>query len=455
MLRVIYEDNHLLVVEKPVNMPTQADSSGDADLLSEAKSYIKEKYNKPGEVYLGLVHRLDRPVGGVMVFARTSKAAARLTEAVKARKLVKRYAAIVDSPLPAFGSITDYILRDENTHSSRIVTKDTPGAQIAKLDFALVAEKNSQALADISLQTGRHHQIRVQFAGMGRPLFGDQRYNKNARAGQQIALYAYSLTFEHPTLKESMTFTSVPHGASWNGFTEELTALTNGVRCPYIDENVIAVNKQPDISVAIADGGEDTLETRLALAFGEVHPVHRLDAATSGLVLFARNEAARDELMELFASRGIKKLYKTYVFGAPPKREDVLTLHAEKDAEGARVSVFDHPTKHSREMKTGYRVVKTFTLNGEKLSLLEIELFTGRTHQIRASLAHIGCPVVGDDKYGDRRKNRLFPNRLLLAAVCVEFPSLGGALAALSGKIIAIEPPFGVDNSGELSVCRL
>ena len=155
---------------------------------------------------------------------------------------------------------------------------------------------------------------------MGRPLYGDQRYNKNARAGQQIALYAYSLTFEHPTLHESLTFTSVPHGASWANFTGELIALTNGVRCSYIDEELIAVNKTPDISVAVADGGEDTLEARLSLAFGEVYPVHRLDAATSGLVLFARNEIVRDELMAHFASRDIKKLYKAYIFGALPRR---------------------------------------------------------------------------------------------------------------------------------------
>jgi 23S rRNA pseudouridine955/2504/2580 synthase len=294
----------------------------------------------------------------------------------------------------------------------------------------------------------------VQFAGLGKPLYGDQRYNKTARAGQQIALYAYSLTFEHPTLRESMTFTSVPHGASWADFTEELAALTNGVRCAYIDEKIIAVNKQSDISVAVADGGEDTLEARLSLAFGEAYPVHRLDAATSGLVLFARSEAAREELIELFASRDIKKLYRTYVFGVPPKKEDVLLLHAEKDSEGARVSVFDRATRHSREMKTGYRVVKTSVLNGEKVSLLEIELFTGRTHQIRASLAHIGCPVVGDDKYGDRRKNRLFPDRLLLAAVRLEFPKLGGVLADESGRVIAIEPPFGVNSRAELCVCR-
>ena len=455
MPKIIYEDNHLLVVEKPVNMPVQADASGDPDLLSELKRYIKEKYNKPGEVYLGLVHRLDRPVGGVMVFARTSKAAARLTEAVKARKLAKKYAAIVDEPMPAFGSLTDYMVRDEATHSSRIVDKNAPGAQLAKLDFALAAEKNGRSLVDISLQTGRHHQIRVQFAGMGKPLYGDQRYNKTARVGQQIALYAYSLTLEHPTLHESLTFTSIPSGASWAGFSEELIALTNGLRCPYVDENLIAVNKQPGISVAVADGGEDTLEARLSLAFGEAYPVHRLDAATSGLVLFARSEAARDALMERFASRDIKKLYKAYVFGEPQKREGVLILHAEKDAEGAKVSVFNSPTKHSREMKTGYRVVKSFTLSGEKVSLLEIELLTGRTHQIRASFAHIGCPVVGDDKYGDRRKNRLFPDRLLLAAVRVELPAFGGALSNLSGKSISIEPPFGVDSSGELSVCRV
>lgn len=455
MLKIIYEDNHLLVVEKPVNMLVQADASGDRDLLSEAKSYIKEKYSKPGEVYLGLVHRLDRPVGGVMVFARTSKAAARLTEAVKARKLVKKYAAIVDSPLPAFGSLTDYMMRDENTHSSRIVDKSTLGAQLAKLDYALVCEKNGRSLVDISLQTGRHHQIRVQFAGLGKPLYGDQRYNRNARAGQQIALYAYSLTFDHPTLKESMTFTSVPSGASWAGFSEELIALTNGVRCPYIDESVMAANKTPDISVAVADGGEDTLEARLSLAFGAAFPVHRLDAATSGLVLFARNEAARDELIELFAARNIKKLYKAYVFGEPTEREGLLVLHAEKDAQSALVSVYDSPTRHSREMRTGYRLIKSITLNGEKISLVEIELYTGRTHQIRASFAHIGCPVVGDDKYGDRRRNRLFPSRLLLAAVRVEFPKLSGVLASLSGKSIAIEPPFFVNECGELVVCRM
>ncbi len=454
MLKIIYEDNHLLVVEKPVNMPTQADSSGDPDLLSEAKKYVKEKYNKPGEVYLGLVHRLDRPVGGVMVFARTSKAAARLTEAVKAHRLEKRYAAIVDSPLPAFGSLTDYMARDESTHSSRIVDKNADGAQLARLDFALVAEKNGKSLADISLQTGRHHQIRVQFAGMGRPLYGDQRYNKNARAGQQIALYAYSLRLEHPTLKESMTFTSMPSGASWAGFTEELTALTNGVRCPYVDENIIAVNKTPEISVAVADGGEDTLEARLSLAFGAAIPVHRLDAGTSGLVLFARNEQAKGELMALFSSRDIKKYYKAYVFGSPPKQSDVLLLHAEKDADGAKVSVFNSPTRHSREMKTGYRLIKTYDLHGETVSLLEVELFTGRTHQIRASLAHIGCPVVGDDKYGDRRKNKLFPGRLLLAAVRIELPKIEGRLAYLNGKTLEIEPPFAV-RGGEVCVCRI
>ena len=246
-IKIIYEDNHLLVCEKPVNMPVQADSSGDEDLLSTAKTYIKEKYSKPGEVYLGLVHRLDRPVGGVMVFARTSKAAARLTESFKNRKTKKRYAAIVSGSPCSSAELECDLLRDEQNNISRVVRPNTPGAKTASLEYVSTVTKNGFTLLDVLLHTGRHHQIRAQLAWSGCPIFGDQRYNRAARVGQQIALYAYSLTIEHPTLRESMTFTCIPHGAKFDEFSDECAALAAGVRCAYIDNNLICVNKSSGI----------------------------------------------------------------------------------------------------------------------------------------------------------------------------------------------------------------
>ncbi len=444
MLNVIYEDNHLLVCEKPANMPIQADSSGDRDLLTEAKAYIKQKYDKPGEVYLGLVHRLDRPVGGVMVFARTSKAAARLTDAMKARRVKKKYAAIVTNSLPSYGNLINYIVKDEATHSALLVPEGTPGAQRASLSYTVVSKKAGRTLVDIELHTGRHHQIRAQFAGIGCPLYGDQRYNSKAVPGQQIALFAYSLTIEHPTLHESMTFTCTPQGDSWAGFSDELTALGCGVRCFYTDPDLIAVNKEAGVACTIRDGGEDTLEARLLSAFGEICPVHRLDAPTTGVVLFARNEKTEEALSGLIRERKLKKYYHARVFGVPLKKEDTLTLYAEKDAERSEVRVFDRPTPRSRDMVTAYRLLETERGAGEKptTSLLEVELFTGRTHQIRASLAHIGCPVVGDDKYGDRQKNKVFPAGLQLCAVRVEFPDDPALPPRLRGKKLSVDAPF-------------
>lgn len=451
MLNVIYEDNHLLVVEKPINMPVQADSTGDADLLSAAKEYIKLKYNKPGDVFLGLVHRLDRPVGGVIVFARTSKAAARLSDAMRTRRVQKRYAAIVTERIPAFGSLTDYIMKDEATHSARIVSETTPGAQKAMLDFTAVSTKNGRTLVDVLLHTGRHHQIRAQLAHLGCPLYGDQRYNPSAVPGQQIALYAYSLTIEHPTLKERMTFTCVPQGDSWADFGEELTALSCGVRCCYIDKNIFAVNKEAGIACTVTDGGEDTIEARLLSAFGEIYPVHRLDVPTTGLVLFARNAEAEEELSALIREHKLKKLYLTKVFGVPPKHDDLLALYQEKEADKAVVKVSDRPTSSSREMLTRYSVVATECISSRDgssqttVSTLEVELLTGRTHQIRASLAHIGCPVCGDDKYGDREKNRSFCSELRLCAVRIEFPSDMTVLSRLNGKTLRVDAPFAAD----------
>lgn len=206
-MKVIYEDNHLLVVEKPVNIPMQEDSSKDEDLLSLCKEYIKKKYDKPGEVYLGLVHRLDRPVGGVCVFARTSKAASRLSKQIQTHEFHKEYLALVeDNGLKDHDHFEDYLLKNNKTN----MVKVDPKGKIAKLDYEVIKRKNNLALVRIDLHTGRSHQIRVQFSSRNHPLWGDQRYNPNAVVGQQIALWSHKIEFEHPTTKEKLTFISEP-----------------------------------------------------------------------------------------------------------------------------------------------------------------------------------------------------------------------------------------------------
>ncbi len=202
MINIIYEDNHLLVVEKPINIPTQEDNTKDKDLLTILKEYIKEKYNKPGNVYLGLVHRLDRPVGGIMVFARTSKAASRLSEQVRNKTFKKTYNAVVIGNINKEGKLKDYLLKDEKKN---IVKVDKNGKE-AILNFNKLDFKNNMSLVEINLETGRSHQIRVQMSHYGYPLFGDQKYNKTSKAGEQIALFAKKIEFIHPTTNELLTF---------------------------------------------------------------------------------------------------------------------------------------------------------------------------------------------------------------------------------------------------------
>jgi len=212
ILKVIYEDNQIIVVEKEPNIPSQADKTGDMDMLSEVKRYIKEKYNKPGEVYIGLVHRLDRPVGGVMVFARTSKSASRLSEQVRNKTLKKTYIAVVDGKISETkGVLEDYLYKDERNNISKVVTKDKKNAKLAKLEYEVLDydEKRDLSTVKIKLHTGRHHQIRVQFANFGHSLYGDQKYGTRGK-GKQIRLWAYELEFEHPVKKEMMTFKSIP-----------------------------------------------------------------------------------------------------------------------------------------------------------------------------------------------------------------------------------------------------
>ena len=204
MINIIYEDNHLLVVEKPINIPICEDSSGDEDLLNILKKYLKDKYQKPGNVYLGLVHRLDRPVGGVCVFAKTSKAAKRLSAQVSNHEEFKKtYLAVVeDNGLKDSGHFEDKLLKD----TKRNIVKVDDRGKLAILDYEVLKRKENLALVKIYLKTGRSHQIRVQFSSRNHPLYGDQRYNKSAKVGQQIALWAYELSFKHPITSEVLQF---------------------------------------------------------------------------------------------------------------------------------------------------------------------------------------------------------------------------------------------------------
>ena len=203
-INIIYEDNHLLVVEKPINVPVCEDESKDIDLLNMLKIYLKEKYHKPGNVYLGLVHRLDRPVGGVMVFAKTSKAASRLSLQVQNHLLKKTYVAVVEGKVPDSCQWTDFLIKDKKNNQSYVTDKEH--GKEAILQFKRIDYKGKYSLVEIDLKTGRSHQIRVQFASHGFPLVGDAKYNPNSDKKTNVALFAKKLTLEHPVTKEKLTF---------------------------------------------------------------------------------------------------------------------------------------------------------------------------------------------------------------------------------------------------------
>lgn len=211
-LKILFEDNHIIVVEKTPNIPSQSDKTGDIDMLTLVKQYIKEKYNKPGNVYLGLVHRLDRPVGGIMIFAKTSKAASRLSDEVREKVFKKKYLAVVDGKIEKTkGSLENYLYKDERNNISKVVNKDKKNAKLAKLDYEVLFydEVKNLSLLKINLHTGRHHQIRVQLSNFGHSIFGDQKYGTRG-TGKQIALWAYELTIMHPITKEEKTFIDLP-----------------------------------------------------------------------------------------------------------------------------------------------------------------------------------------------------------------------------------------------------
>ena len=211
-LNVIYEDNHVIVVEKMPNVPSQGDKTEDVDMLTIIKDYLKEKYDKPGNIYLALIHRLDRPVGGIMVFAKTSKAATRLSEEVRERKIKKEYLVVADGSFEnTKGTLEDYLLKNERKNMSKVVPEGTKNSKFAKLDYEVLRynEEIDLSVVRILLHTGRHHQIRLQLANIGHSIYGDQKYGTRGR-GKQIALWAYKLSFAHPVTKEEMSFKVLP-----------------------------------------------------------------------------------------------------------------------------------------------------------------------------------------------------------------------------------------------------
>lgn len=219
---ILYEDNHLLLVEKPVNMPVQADQSEDLDLLNYLKNDIKDRYQKPGNVYLGLVHRLDRPVGGMMVFAKTSKAAARLSDVIRRQAFERTYLVVVwGEPPHNQANLEHFLWKDKAKNHVYAVPSTRKHAKIAQLSYQCMAKQEPFSLLKVQLQTGRSHQIRVQLSETSMPIYGDQKYGKKSDEGQQIALWAHSLRFKHPTQAKMVEARLAPPQAyPWSLFVE-------------------------------------------------------------------------------------------------------------------------------------------------------------------------------------------------------------------------------------------
>lgn len=215
MINILYQDNHLLVVEKEVGILSQSDGSNTKDMLTILKDYLKKEYHKPGNVYLGLVHRLDKPVGGIMVFAKTSKAAKRLSEQIRNHEFEKSYLAVVKGELSSAGTYEDYLVKKD--FHSYITDKDH--GKLARLKYNVIKKEKDRTLVKVELETGRYHQIRVQFASRNHPLLGDEKYGKKGK--YPIALYAYQLSFLHPISKERLVFKLLPKEGYFRKFYEE------------------------------------------------------------------------------------------------------------------------------------------------------------------------------------------------------------------------------------------
>jgi 23S rRNA pseudouridine1911/1915/1917 synthase len=218
-LQILHEDNHIIAVNKRVGDIVQGDKTGDKPLSEIVKEYIKDKYNKPGEVFLGVIHRLDRPTSGIVVFARTSKALARMNEMFSKRETQKTYWAIVkNKPTKSQDQLVHYLKRNEKNNTSKAHIKDVPDSKIASLDYTIIKELTSYFALEINLHTGRHHQIRAQLAAIGSPIKGDLKYGfdrSNPDGG--IHLHARKLVFTHPVTKESIEIVApTPNDVIWN-----------------------------------------------------------------------------------------------------------------------------------------------------------------------------------------------------------------------------------------------
>ncbi len=216
MINVIFEDNHLLVLNKPPLIATMGSVAGEPSLLEEAKKHLKQKYNKPGNVYLGVVSRLDAFVTGAIVFAKTSKSAARISDQFRRRVVTKKYQALVPGRVLANqGALENWIYKDDANHRMRCTQKGSHAdAKLGRLTYNIVGRdpKTGWELLDIDLQTGRKHQIRVQFSNAGCPIIGDRKYDSQHSFSKGIALHCYHLAFEHPTLRTPLVFTVAPPG---------------------------------------------------------------------------------------------------------------------------------------------------------------------------------------------------------------------------------------------------
>lgn len=225
-LKVVYEDNHIIVVVKPQNIPTQEDESKDKDMLTIVKEYIKKKENKPGNVFVGLVHRLDRPTGGVMVFAKTSKAASRLATQMAEGVFKKKYLAVVlGKPREKRSRLIHFLKKNARTNTVQVVPELTTDAKRAELEYNILDDREKVSLVEVDLFTGRSHQIRVQMKHIGCPIYGDVKYGGDKLAkGHNLALWAYELKIQHPTTKENMTFKVYPpeDKTPWNVFNLDI-----------------------------------------------------------------------------------------------------------------------------------------------------------------------------------------------------------------------------------------
>ena len=220
-MTVVYEDNHIVVVNKTSSEIVQGDKTGDTPLSEMVKQYLKEKYNKPGNVFIGVTHRLDRPVSGLVVFAKTSKALPRLNEMFRNGEVKKTYWAIVkECPKETEGELVHYLVRNEKQNKSYAYDKEVKNSKKAVLHYKLIGHSQNYYLLEVDLKTGRHHQIRCQLAKMGCPIKGDLKYGSpRSNPDGSICLHARTVQFVHPVSKEMIRLTApVPEGNLWNGF---------------------------------------------------------------------------------------------------------------------------------------------------------------------------------------------------------------------------------------------